>query len=108
MAHNITFTEAAANQITDLLKDVDDMKLRVYVSGGGCSGFQYGFKFDDTTQDDDTIVSQYGVDILVDAMSIGYLQDATIDYITNIMGSQFSISNPNATATCGCGSSFTV
>lgn len=108
MTHNITFTEDAANQVKDLLKDAEDMKLRVYVSGGGCSGFQYGFKFDDTTLDDDTTINQHGVSILVDAMSLGYLQDATIDYTTSLMGSQFSIKNPNATATCGCGSSFTV
>jgi len=107
--HNITFTEDAATQVKSLLADTDgDMKLRVYVSGGGCSGFQYGFKFDDITNDDDTIISQHDVDILVDSMSIGYLIDATIDYVTGIMGSQFSIQNPNATATCGCGSSFTV
>lgn len=107
--HNITFTEDAATQVKSLLQDADEgMKLRVYVSGGGCSGFQYGFKFDDIINEDDTTISQYGVDILVDSMSIGYLTDATIDYVTSLMGSQFSIQNPNATAQCGCGSSFSV
>lgn len=107
--HNIVFTEDAADQVKSLLQDAEpDMKLRVYVSGGGCSGFQYGFKFDDTTQEDDTILNQHGVKILVDSMSIGYLGGSTIDYITSLMGSQFSIKNPSATATCGCGSSFDV
>lgn len=108
MAHNISFTKAAADQVTALLADVGDMMLRVYVSGGGCSGFQYGFKFDDTKNDDDTTIHQHGIVVLVDSVSVGYLQDATIDYVTSLMGSQFSIKNPNATATCGCGSSFAV
>jgi iron-sulfur cluster insertion protein len=83
-----------------------DLKLRVFVSGGGCSGFQYGFTFDETTNDDDTLVERDGVTLLIDPMSLQYLVGAEIDYTDGLQGSQFVIRNPNATTTCGCGSSF--
>lgn len=110
MTHNIQVTEATANQVIDLLSDEDNekLKLRIYVSGGGCSGFQYGFTFDDTINEDDTILDQHGMQILVDSMSIGYLTDSVIDYETELAGSRFVIKNPNAVSKCGCGSSFAV
>lgn len=110
MTHNIQFTEASANQVLDLLADEEnkELKLRIYVSGGGCSGFQYGFTFDENTNGDDTVIDQHGVKVLVDSMSIGYLTDATIDYKTSLAGSRFVINNPNAVSKCGCGSSFDV
>ena len=82
--------------------------MRVFVQGGGCSGFQYGFTLDELTNDDDFIIEKPGLKILVDSMSMQYLQGASIDYVEEIMGSQFVIKNPNAQSTCGCGSSFTV
>jgi iron-sulfur cluster insertion protein len=105
-----TFTEAVATQVKHLLEDEDNdnLKLRIYVTGGGCSGFKYGFTFDDIINEDDTIVTQHDITLLIDTTSISYLKDATIDYTTNIAGSQFVISNPGATSTCGCGSSFAV
>ena len=84
----------------------DSLKLRVFVSGGGCSGFQYGFTFDENIQDGDTKVEKNGVTLLVDPMSFQYLTGAEIDYKEDLEGSQFVIKNPNATTTCGCGSSF--
>jgi iron-sulfur cluster insertion protein len=84
----------------------DSLMLRVFVSGGGCSGFQYGFTFDENTQDGDTKVEKNGVTLLVDPMSFQYLTGAEIDYKEDLEGSQFVIKNPNATTTCGCGSSF--
>lgn len=106
----IIFTEAAAKKVADLIAEENqpDLKLRVFVSGGGCSGFQYGFTFDEETHDDDFVFDKNGVTLLVDSMSMQYLQGAEIDYTTSIMGSSFSIKNPNATTTCGCGSSFAV
>jgi len=86
----------------------DQLKLRVYVSGGGCSGFQYGFTFDEIVNEDDTLVTKGGVSLLIDAMSYQYLVGAEIDYKEDLHGSQFVIKNPNATTTCGCGSSFSV
>ncbi len=85
-----------------------DLKLRVYISGGGCSGFQYGFTFDDAVQDGDTEIENRGVTLLVDPMSVQYLTGAEIDYKEDLSGSQFIIRNPNASTTCGCGSSFSV
>ena len=106
----ITFTENAAAKVSDLLAEEgnDALKLRVYVTGGGCSGFQYGFTFDEVVNDDDTQVVKNGVTVLIDAMSIQYLAGAEIDYTENAAGSQFVIRNPNATTTCGCGSSFSI
>jgi iron-sulfur cluster insertion protein len=104
----LQFTESAANKVRELIEEegTPDLKLRVFVSGGGCSGFQYGFTFDETTNDDDTLVERDGVTLLIDPMSLQYLVGAEIDYTDGLQGSQFVIRNPNATTTCGCGSSF--
>ena len=104
----LEFTEAAAIKVKDLIADEDNpnLKLRVYITGGGCSGFQYGFTFDEITNEDDTIMTKNGVSLLIDAMSYQYLVGAEIDYKDDLQGAQFVIKNPNATTTCGCGSSF--
>ena len=106
----IRFTDSAAKKVSELIAEEgnDDLKLRVYVTGGGCSGFQYGFTFDDVINEDDTRVERNGVTVLIDAMSIQYLTGAEIDYSESLSGSQFVIRNPNASTTCGCGSSFSV
>ena len=106
----LVFTEAAAQKVGQLIDDEGNpgLKLRVYISGGGCSGFQYGFTFDEETQDGDTEVEKCGVVLLVDPMSVQYLTGAEIDYKEDLSGAQFIIRNPNATTTCGCGSSFSV
>jgi len=104
----ITLTESAKNKIKDLLAEENNprIKLRVFVQGGGCSGFQYGFTFDEETSEDDFVLNEDGVELLIDSASGMYLQGATINYREELMGSNFSIENPNATTTCGCGSSF--
>ena len=104
----INFTESAADKVDDLIAEEGNpaLKLRVFVQGGGCSGFQYGFTFDEDVNEDDTEFSKKGVTLLVDSMSFQYLVGAEIDYKEDINGSQFVIKNPNATTTCGCGSSF--
>ena len=104
----LIFTDAAANKVKNLIEEEknDSLKLRVFVSGGGCSGFQYGFTFDENIQDGDTQIEKNGVTLLVDPMSFQYLSGAEIDYKEDLEGSQFVIKNPNATTTCGCGSSF--
>ena len=104
----LIFTDAAASKVKGLIEEEknDALKLRVFVSGGGCSGFQYGFTFDENVQDGDTKVEKNGVTLLVDPMSFQYLTGAEIDYKEDLEGSQFVIKNPNATTTCGCGSSF--
>lgn len=104
----LLFTDSAANKVKQLIEEEGntDLKLRVFVSGGGCSGFQYGFTFDEVANDDDTILNKNGVQLLVDPMSFQYLVGAEIDYQEGLQGSQFVIKNPNATTTCGCGSSF--
>ncbi|ADU91338.1 iron-sulfur cluster insertion protein ErpA [Taylorella equigenitalis] len=106
----LVFTDAAAAKVKELIEDEGnpDLKLRVFIQGGGCSGFQYGFIFDETMAEDDTTVTNNGVSLLVDPMSFQYLVGAEIDYKDDIEGSQFVIRNPNATTTCGCGSSFSV
>ena len=106
----ITFTDNAAIKITDLMTEENNpaMKLRVFVQGGGCSGFSYGFTFDDTVNEDDTVITKGVVTILVDSMSYQYLAGAEIDYKETLMSSSFVINNPGATSTCGCGSSFSV
>lgn len=106
----VIFTEAAANKVRELLDEEEDrdQKLRVFVTGGGCSGFQYGFKFERQQEDDDTVVVRNGVTLLVDPMSVQYLTGAEIDYKEGVEGAQFVIRNPNATTTCGCGNSFSV
>ena len=102
------FTDAAANKVAALIAEEGnpELKLRVFVTGGGCSGFQYGFTFDENVADDDTTIIKNGVTVLVDAMSYQYLVGAEIDYTEGLEGSQFAIRNPNAQSTCGCGSSF--
>ncbi len=104
----LVLTDAAASKVSDLIKDEgnDELKLRVFVTGGGCSGFQYGFTFDEAEQDGDTKVEKEGVTLLIDPMSFQYLVGAEIDYTEGLEGAQFVIRNPNATTTCGCGSSF--
>ena len=110
MTDPILFTDSAANKVKLLLEEEGnaDLKLRVFVSGGGCSGFQYGFTFDEITNEDDTVLNKNGVQLLVDPMSYQYLVGAEIDYQEGLEGSQFVIKNPNAQSTCGCGSSFSV
>ena len=104
----INISDSAKTKILDLLAEENnpDLKLRTFVQGGGCSGFQYGFTFDEQQNEDDFEVPLGDYKVLVDAMSMGYLQGAEIDYTESINGSQFNIKNPNATTTCGCGSSF--
>jgi len=104
----LVFTESAATKVRSLIKDEgnDALMLRVFISGGGCSGFQYGFTFDENITDGDTVVEKHGVRLLIDPMSIQYLSGAEIDYSEGLEGAQFIIRNPNATTTCGCGSSF--
>lgn len=106
----LNFTDAAAAKVKTLIEEEDNeaLKLRVFVSGGGCSGFQYGFTFDETINDGDTSVENSGVTLLIDPMSFQYLVGADIDYTEGLEGAQFVIRNPNATTTCGCGSSFNV
>lgn len=104
----LVFTASAASKVAQLIKDEGnpDLMLRVYIQGGGCSGFQYGFTFDEDIQEGDTQVTTDGVKLLVDPMSMQYLMGAEIDYTESLQGAQFVIRNPNATTTCGCGSSF--
>jgi iron-sulfur cluster insertion protein len=104
----LVFTEAAAAKVKRLIDEEGNpnLKLRVFVQGGGCSGFQYGFTFDEEVGHDDTSMEKGGVTLLIDPMSLQYLTGAEIDYQSNIEGEQFVIKNPNATSTCGCGSSF--
>ena len=104
----LIFTDSAAGKVKSLIKEEknDKLKLRVFVSGGGCSGFQYGFTFDEKIQDGDTKIENGGVTLLVDPMSYQYLMGSEIDYSEGLEGAQFVIKNPNATTTCGCGSSF--
>jgi len=110
MQDPLLFTDSAANKVKELITEEGnaELKLRVFVSGGGCSGFQYGFTFDEVTNEDDTVLNKNGVQLLIDPMSFQYLVGAEIDYQEGIEGAQFVIKNPNATTTCGCGSSFSV
>ena len=102
------FTDAAADKVKQLIDEEGnpELKLRVFVQGGGCSGFQYGFTFDEAINEDDTVMDKAGVQLLIDSMSYQYLVGAEIDYKDDLNGAQFVIKNPNATSTCGCGSSF--
>ena len=104
------FTDSAANKVAKLIDEEGnpDLKLRVFVTGGGCSGFQYGFTFDETVNDDDSMLEKNGVKLLIDSMSYQYLLGAEIDYKEDLEGAQFVIKNPTAQTTCGCGSSFSV
>lgn len=106
----LIFTDSAANKVKELIAEEGnpDLKLRVFVTGGGCSGFQYGFTFDESIGEDDTAMEKNGVTLLIDPMSYQYLVGAEIDFTEGLEGSQFVIRNPNATSTCGCGSSFSV
>jgi len=106
----IEITESAMAKISDILSEENNprVKLRTFVQGGGCSGFSYGFTLDEEQNEDDFVIEKSSVNILVDSMSMQYLQGATIDYKDELMGSNFTINNPNATTTCGCGSSFSV
>ncbi len=106
----IEFTESAASKVAGLIAEEEnpDLKLRVYITGGGCSGFQYGFTFDEEVAEDDTVIEKNGVIVLIDSMSIQYLAGAEIDYKEDLSGARFVIRNPNARTTCGCGSSFSV
>ena len=103
-------TDAAARKVQELVREEGNpaLKLRVYITGGGCSGFQYGFTFDENEEEGDTRVDRGGVTLLVDPMSVQYLLGAEIDYKEDVQGAQFVIRNPNAATTCGCGSSFSV
>jgi iron-sulfur cluster insertion protein len=106
----LNFTDSAVSKVRELIDDEgnENLMLRVFISGGGCSGFQYGFSFEEKTTDGDTIIDREGVKLLVDPMSIQYLMGAEIDYSESLEGAQFVIRNPNAQTTCGCGSSFSV
>ena len=108
MPSPVIFTDAAETKLKSLIEEEGnaDLKLRVFVTGGGCSGFQYGFTFDETVNEDDTSMEKNGVTLLIDPMSYQYLVGAEIDYQEGLEGAQFVIKNPGATSTCGCGSSF--
>jgi len=106
----VTVTESAIAKVRSLIDEEDnpDLKLRVYVTGGGCSGFQYGFTFDEAVAEDDSVVERDGVKVVVDAVSYPYLVVVRVDYEEGLQGSKFVIQNPNASSTCGCGSSFNI
>lgn len=110
IAQAFTVTDSAVAKVRELIEEEEneDLKLRVFVTGGGCSGFQYGFTFDELTAEDDAVIEKDGVVVLVDSMSYPYLAGAQVDYEEGLQGSKFSVSNPNASSTCGCGSSFSV
>lgn len=106
----LVVTDSAVSKVRSLLEEEGnfDLKLRVFVTGGGCSGFQYGFTFDELVAEDDSVIEKDGVSVLVDAMSYPYLMGAQVDYEEGLAGSKFVVSNPNASTTCGCGSSFSI
>ena len=106
----INFSDAAARKVKILIEEEENpnLKLRVYVTGGGCSGFQYGFTFDEAVNDGDTTIEKESVTLVIDPMSLQYLIGGTVDYTEGLQGSRFFVDNPNATTTCGCGSSFSV
>jgi len=106
----VGFTESAANKVMALTEEEKNpnLKLRVSVDGGGCSGFQYAFAFDENVNDDDTVVEKNGATMLIDVTSMQYLNGSEVDYLEGLEGARFVVNNPNATATCGCGSSFSV
>jgi iron-sulfur cluster insertion protein len=106
----LQLTERAVAKVKHLMEEEanDDLKLRVFVTGGGCSGFQYGFTFDELAEEDDTLVEKEGVVVLVDPLSYQYIEGAELDYTEGLEGSRFVVSNPNASTTCGCGSSFSI
>lgn len=106
----MSFTDNAADKVHSLITEEgnDNLKLRVFVTGGGCSGFQYGFSFDEEVSEDDTIIENKGASLLIDPLSYQYLVGAKIDYVEGLEGSRFIVNNPMATTTCGCGSSFSI
>ena len=106
----LTFTDAAAQKVKSLITEEENpaLKLRVYLTGGGCSGFQYGFTFDEKVNEGDLTVENAGVQLVIDPMSLQYLIGGTIDYTEGLEGSRFVVNNPNASSTCGCGSSFSI
>ncbi|WHQ74870.1 MULTISPECIES: iron-sulfur cluster insertion protein ErpA [unclassified Pantoea] len=106
----LQFTDAAATKVKNLIADEENpaLKLRVYITGGGCSGFQYGFTFDDQINDGDMTIEKQGVSLVVDPMSLQYLVGGSVDYTEGLEGSRFIVTNPNAKTTCGCGSSFSI
>ncbi len=110
MALPINFSDSAAEKLKELIAEEKNpaLKLRVYVTGGGCSGFQYGFTFEEKVNEGDTLIEKNGVTLVVDSMSFQYLVGGTVDYISGLEGARFLVNNPNATATCGCGSSFSI
>ncbi|MFV2089734.1 MAG: iron-sulfur cluster insertion protein ErpA [Pseudomonadales bacterium] len=110
MQANIGFSEQAAHRVRQLIVDEgnDSLKLRVFVAGGGCSGFSYGFTFDDEVAVDDAVVERAGITLLVDSLSYQYLLGSEIDYVEDLQGAQFIVTNPNAASTCGCGNSFAI
>ncbi len=110
MSTDIQFSARAAAKVRELIEDEGNpgLRLRVFITGGGCSGFSYGFTFDDGGAEDDSVINRDGVTMLVDPMSYQYLIGAEIDYREDLSGSQFVVSNPNASATCGCGNSFAI
>lgn len=106
----LTFTDAAARKVKSLIEGEENpnLRLRVYITGGGCSGFQYGFTFDDQINDGDLTIENQSVGLVVDPMSLQYLIGGTVDYVEGLEGSRFVVNNPNASSTCGCGSSFSI
>jgi iron-sulfur cluster insertion protein len=106
----MTFSDAAADKVKELVKEEENsvLNLRVFVTGGGCSGFEYGFTFDEDVEEDDTRISKSGVALLIDPLSYQYLVGSVIDYREDLQGSRFVVTNPNAATTCGCGNSFSI
>jgi len=107
---NIEFSQSAADKVKALIAQEGDdtLRLRVFITGGGCNGFSYGFTFDDDVAEDDAVVERAGVSMVVDAMSYPYLEGSQVDYVEDLSGSQFVVTNPNAASTCGCGNSFSI
>ena len=108
--NTITLSDRAAGKVKELVSEEEntDLKLRVFITGGGCSGFQYGFSFDEDAEEDDTRIERDGVTVLVDPLSFPYLAGSEVDYTEGLEGSRFVVNNPNATTTCGCGASFAI
>ena len=107
---SMTFSDAAAGKVKALIEEEENehLKLRVFVTGGGCSGFSYGFTFDENLKEGDSGVNKQGVELVIDPMSYQYLMGSTVDYLEDLQGARFIVSNPNAKTTCGCGSSFSI
>ncbi len=110
MLTNIAFSDRAAAKVRTLIEAEgdDELRLRVFITGGGCNGFSYGFTFDEDLADDDAVIEHAGVGMVVDSMSYPYLEGAQVDYVEDLNGSQFIVTNPNAESTCGCGNSFSI